>query len=345
MAGYRRRTNRNGSESWELTWREKGKPCTLSLGPVAALREPEVREIARRKDRELALAEHGTNKPHRSFATACAEYLAWHVHEYPDSHWRVDDIVTRRLLVHFTGTLEGVSQLDVERFKLARLNDEPQPAPATVTKELRTLSAILNRCVKLGQLTRNPAALVKAPRSLNNRKGYPFFTADELQLVYTKGAIEPWHKYAWMLYAGSGARRMELLNLKWADVGSDTLHLVSTGEERTKSGQGRDVPISAGAREALAFFRTWEKRSDLYVLPRVHPSSLSRIAIKCIKRAKLTGSLHKFRHTFISRLAMVPEIPVLAIKEWAGHSTLAVTEKYMHLRPSVTDDILRGMVL
>jgi len=203
----------------------------------------------------------------------------------------------------------------------------------------------LNRAQALGEIRANPAKLVQAPRTLNNRKGFQFFSLDELQKIYTTGAIEPWHKHAWMLFAGTGARRMELLNLKWSDVGTDTLHLISTGEQRTKSGQGRDVPISRGAGEALAFFRTWAHRSDLYVLPRITPPSLSRIAAQCIRRAKLTGSLHKFRHTFISHLAMDARVPIGAIKEWAGHSTIAVTEQYMHHRPSMTDEILRELRL
>jgi integrase len=340
MAGYRKRTS-NGTEYWELTWRQAGKSRSQSLGAVANLREGEVREIARRKARELAIAEHAAPTHRRRFVDFCADYLSWHADEYPHSNQRVDQIVTQHLLPAFTGTLHGITQIDVERYKAQRL--KAQAAPGTVTKELRTLRAILNRAVKLGELTRNVADLVKAPRSLNQRKGFAYFTTAELQRIYAKGTIEAWHRYAWMFYAGSGARRMEGLNLKWSDVGSDTLHLVSTGEERTKSGLARDVPISEGVREALTFFSTWEQRSDLYVLPRVHPASLSRIAARCIRRAGLTGSLHTLRHTFVSHLAMDARIPVLAIKEWAGHSTLAVTEKYMHHRPSVTDDLLRSM--
>lgn len=31
------------------------------------------------------------------------------------------------------------------------------------------------------------------------------------------------------------------------------------------------------------------------------------------------------------------------VQALAGHRTIAVTEKYMHLRPSATDEILKGM--
>ena len=214
------------------------------------------------------------------------------------------------------------------------LSHSPDPQPA---------DAILNRAAKLGEIDRNPAILVKAPRSLEHSGGFRFFSTPELQKIYTTGTFEEWHKFAWMLYAGTGARRGEGLNLKWREVGADTIKLISTGEERTKSGLAREVPISKGVAEALEFFRTWENKSDLYVLPRITPPSLSRVAARCIRRAGCNGSLHTFRHTFISHLASDASIPIIAIKHWAGHSTIAVTEKYMHLRPSVTDEILRGM--
>jgi integrase len=343
MAGHRKRRAPNGREYWELTWREAGQTRTQSLGPVARLREAEVREIARRKDRELALNSHNPIKQQHSFADWCRLYLEWHGAEYPHSHVRVAQIVEQHLLEHFTGTLEGISQIDVERYKFART--DAGAAPGTVTKEMRTLKAMLNRAVALGLLARSPAQLVKTPRSLDNKKGFTYFTADELQTIYQDGCVEDWHRWAWQLYASTGARLQELLNLKWADVGTNTLHLVSTGEERTKSGEGRDVPLMASATEALAFFRTWEHKSDLYVLPRVYRTSLSRIAARCIRRAKLKGSLHTFRHTFASNLALDPRIPISAIKEWMGHSTIRVTEQYMHLREGVSSEILRGMRL
>ncbi|MCA3000273.1 MAG: tyrosine-type recombinase/integrase [Rhodocyclaceae bacterium] len=269
--------------------------------------------------------------------------MSWHATEYRASHQRVAQIVEQHLLDHFTGAIDCITQIDVERYKHARTHADA--APGTVTKELRTLKAILNRAHQLGMIAINPAALVRAPKSLNHRKGFAFFSTADLACIYNTGTIEPWHKYAWMLYAGTGARRQELLNLKWADVDDRTIHLISTGEERTKSGEGRDVPISTGAREALAYFRTWDGKSDLYVLPRVHASSLSRVAARCIRRAGLKGSLHTFRHTFLSHLAADPRIPIVAIKTWAGHSTIRVTEQYMHMRESASDDILRELKL
>ncbi len=337
MAGYRRRA-KGGREYWELTWRENGKARTESLGPANRLRESEVRELAKRKSRSLLLTEHTLLKPQQSFADYARSYLEWHASEYPASSWRIESILTLHLLEHFTGTLHGVCQLDIERYKVKRLR--ACAAPETVAKEMRTLSAMLNRAIDLGLLTTNPCRLVGKPKSLQ-QSGILFYTSAELDLIYG-ACVEEWHKYAWMFYAGTGARRMEGLSLKWPQVGREELKLVSTGEERTKSGQARILPLTVGAQEALAFFKAWPQRSDLYVLPRIEPESLSRRAAKCIQRAGLPGSLHTFRHTFISHLASDVNIPIIAIKEWAGHSTIRVTERYMHLRESAADVILKA---
>jgi integrase len=45
------------------------------------------------------------------------------------------------------------------------------------------------------------------------------------------------------------------------------------------------------------------------------------------------GGLHILRHTNCSRLAMLG-VPVLAIKEQAGHASIMTTQRYMHLSPT-----------
>lgn len=60
------------------------------------------------------------------------------------------------------------------------------------------------------------------------------------------------------------------------------------------------------------------------------------------RRAGLTPSrsLHILRHTFCSHLAM-RGAPAKAIQELAGHQSLAMTLRYMHLTPSARDAAIR----
>jgi len=55
---------------------------------------------------------------------------------------------------------------------------------------------------------------------------------------------------------------------------------------------------------------------------------------------EVTGGIHILRHTFCSRLAMAGA-PALAIKELAGHQSLATTQRYMHLSPKAKESAVK----
>ena len=70
---------------------------------------------------------------------------------------------------------------------------------------------------------------------------------------------------------------------------------------------------------------------------RIHRSmkSISRAVSRVEKAAGLDkpgtdGQVHRLRHTFITSLAAA-SVPVREIQELAGHQSLAVTQRYMHL--------------
>jgi site-specific recombinase XerD len=49
-----------------------------------------------------------------------------------------------------------------------------------------------------------------------------------------------------------------------------------------------------------------------------------------IKRLDLPGSLHWLRHTFCTHHVLAGT-PIRAVQQLAGHSTIAVTERYCHV--------------
>jgi integrase len=139
-------------------------------------------------------------------------------------------------------------------------DDKRAPKSQTVTKELRTLKAVLNKAVECGELARNPVANVDAPTKLDSKTA-PFFTVEELGLIY--GAYcavvnnglgpqpDPVHARTWRLFANTGIRRTEGLIVRWNWVGREAMKILSTDEQRTKSGKWREIPLTDGAREAL----------------------------------------------------------------------------------------------
>jgi site-specific recombinase XerD len=54
------------------------------------------------------------------------------------------------------------------------------------------------------------------------------------------------------------------------------------------------------------------------------------------RRANVSKGVHLLRHTFCSHLAM-RGAPARSIQELAGHQSLGMTQRYMHLSPAALD--------
>ncbi|MDI3289626.1 site-specific integrase [Polyangium sp. 15x6] len=148
----------------------------------------------------------------------------------------------------------------------------------------------------------------------------------------------------------TGLRQGELLELRWTDVDlvkgllrvrrSIWKAKIST----PKGGKGRDVPLSDEARTAL---RSLPSRfAGGLVFPGKGGRHLTKGECKhplwrACKRAglRLIG-WHVLRHTFASHLVM-RGVPLKAIQELLGHTTMDMTMRYAHLSPEVG----RGAVL
>lgn len=332
MARLRKRGPPEDPERYlELIWTDSaGKSRTESLGRASEITKKDAELIRRTREREVLLAKHGVIAPVApTFKQWSETYLRWHKAEYPDSHFRVQQIVEDHLATHFDHhRLDAITEDDIEDLKtvwrVAKFKDH------TVTKMLRTTSAIFNRAVAKKIIAANPAALVVPPQILD-AKPHVWYDADAMQKLYAE-CKKDWHASAWKLFANTGMRRGEGAQQRRCWVGSDGMKIVSTGEERTKSGEWRDVPLFTGAREAVELLDDLLGKGRDHLFPEVNLVSLSRAAARCIDRAKLPGSLHTLRHTFICNLAKDPTVPIRSIQRWAGHATIATTEKYMYLR-------------
>jgi integrase len=101
-----------------------------------------------------------------------------------------------------------------------------------------------------------------------------------------------------------------------------------------KGGRFRVVPLTARLRVALGSHRHLRGPR---VLCTEAGESLSKWPLKWMidtaeRRAGLRkgGRVHVLRHTFCSRLAAA-NVPMLTIKELAGHTSLETTQRCMHL--------------
>lgn len=302
----------------------------------------EANMILKAKELELASGQSILLDKSRSitFTTLADRYDKWHSHEYPASNSRISLVIRVHLVPYFKNVpLNKLTEHDLTAYKASRLT---KVKGVTVGKEIRTIKAMFVKAIDWGYITASPIRKVTEPPTTDSKPS-TYFTSDQLELLYAearKVRASPEYPHILRLLANTGMRRGEAYNLKWIDVGETTIHVLSTEQERTKSAKWREIPISPGARVALDAL----KSDTVYVLPRKHPNTLSHVAMQCIRRAKLVGTLHTLRHTFISHLTM-KGVSLRTIQRLAGHSSIAITEKYSHLSPDHLQDALKDFSL
>lgn len=99
--------------------------------------------------------------------------------------------------------------------------------------------------------------------------------------------------------------------MRWEDIGSDEIRIVSAPGARTKSGKWRVIPITSGAEEALGALR--QRRE--FVLPQISPFSVTRAFHRTLNRAELDGGVHCLRHSFCSHLVQAG-FPCVPCRSW-----------------------------
>lgn len=166
-----------------------------------------------------------------------------------------------------------------------------------------------------------------------------FFTIEEIKIlldfsVKKYGPINPLYT-ATMLGARAGLRLGEILNLEWADVDFDRkiIDIHSKPFWHTKTYECRTIPMSE---DLLAYLLLLPKNTKrVLVDPYGDIYSLNNLSTRYglfVKRAGLTGSLHKLRHTFASHLVQAG-IDLYSVSKLLGHVSIKTTEIYAHLSP------------
>jgi len=316
--------------SAQLNWFEAGQQRRVSLGRIS----PTDAEI-RRKEKELELA---TGRKlfiaSALFDDHLERYLIWHRSEYPDSHYRVAQIAEQHFGRFRGRPLSQIVGVDVERWKVERMEVVSRES---VAKELRTLHAVFEKAREWKEIGENPAQYVEPPKNLNSAPIH-WYTKPQLAKLYKCR-----HGQVWRLLANTGMRRTEAMQLRWDQVDrlGGHIQVLSTEDERTKSGRWRQIPLSEAAQSALRVLKRRKTKAALpYVLPRMTPESLSRAFLRDAARLQLEGSLHSLRHTYGAHLVMAA-VPLRTVQVLMGHASFKTTERYAHLAP----DYLKSQAL
>ncbi len=199
----------------------------------------------------------------------------------------------------------------------------------TADSDMRPVRAAFSYAHRLGWIQANPFdRMPRPPRRAKVEKRILTMGEIERVIAAARGPLQSIVRIA----AFSGLRRGELLNLRWKDVDRERgfIHVVNRPPHFTvKTCETRSVPLAAHLREHLPKPR----RGRVYPETRRGDVVSARVQ-RVFKKAKIGGSLHLFRHSWLTYLLLCG-YPLAQVMAWAGHSQITTTQGYLHVRQQV----------
>lgn len=254
-----------------------------------------------------------------------------HAEAYIKSHACTKMTLERHILPRWGSVLlSDIKTQDISKWLGDKLN--AGLAPSTVERIRMTF----NRSFELGNRWGIPGAEVNPVKNVTRRKfnnaRERFLSPQEAAQLHKAAAESDNTQMASIvaLLLLTGARKMELLTAKWADVDLERrLWLIP----ETKNGTPRYVPLSQQAVEVIQKLPRWEKCEWLI------PNPKTRQPFNTIKRAwdtarKAAGMpdlrIHDLRHSFCSS-AVAAGVDLYTVGKIAGHKDYKSTQRYSHL--------------
>lgn len=254
--------------------------------------------------------------------------------------------IERRLKPYFADqAVEALGEEHVGRFARSRLDDGA--SPATVNRELATLSHILTTAVRRKRIPRVPCRVPK----LDEPQGR-IVTLEVDQITSLKqAAIQDPHPDLWLFVEfglNTAMRHSEITSARFDQIDWNTgrLHIPVA-----KAGV-RHQPLTADLISTLKKVRSDRDDPNGWIFPARHTRSKSehtRKFSKAFLRAVLAAGLspkvitpHVMRHTAITRL-VEDGVPIPTIQKISGHKTIQMVLRYTHVSDRHVDDAMKSL--
>lgn len=224
------------------------------------------------------------------------------------------------------------------RDELARRPVQRDPSkklsPASVVRHMAALSHAFSIAVREWQwLELNPFTRVSRPKEPRGRVRYLADEERERLLDACKGSGHPLLYAAVVLSLSTGARKGELLGLKWENVNLKAGRIALLD---TKNGEHRGLPLAPHALQIMKELRASRKDSIPWVFPGRggrKPIDLQVPWEAAVRAANLQDfRWHDLRHSAASYLAM-NGATLAEIAAVLGHRQLDMVKRYAHLSP------------
>lgn len=341
--------------------REKAKGhaalTDLKNDPLAVrLAKSEARAAAQKKVGTMTLGEFLTDR------------YDDHLRTHGRSGTRNADMIRAALPDLLDRDLTAISGLDIERWRSERLKAGTKPA--TCNRVINALRGAFSRALEWGIIEAHPMKTVKKQREPEPDGDRYLLPDEEARLraaldAYDEAVreerakvarrlrrIEALRTYgdgtkpAVLIALNTGARRGEILKLRWSDV--DLTHArVTFPGANTKNAKSRVLALN---REALAVLAAWKAQATNDVF--VFPNETGKAPLRELKAwpkirdaahiSRLRFRLHDARHHAASRLAMAG-VDLFSVSRVLGHADTRMTARYSHLSPEHMRDVMAAL--
>lgn len=231
----------------------------------------------------------------------------------------------------------------IELYVVAR---REKVGPATVNRELATLRRILRLAYEWKEINRVPRI-----RLLGGERNREFVLSRKQETLYLASCPQPLQDIA-LLMLETGLRIGEALHLEWPDVILKPLTGSRFGFLRVREGKSknarRTVPLTD--RAAAMLRERWNSRNSGFVFANRDGKPYIGTSINHLHRdvaaPKIEGErrpifaadfvLHSLRHTMLTRLGE-SGVDAFTIMRIAGHSSVVVSQRYVHPSPEAVE--------
>ena len=340
MANIEKRISKDGVASYRAKIRIKGAPAqsktfpTLASARIWASRA----ELAIKDGKGSAMFESGK----RTLDDLIDRFLKRRQNSNPDTIRHL--LEWKKQLGSYTMSAITPAMIADTRDKLADGGVKGGRGDSTLNRYLAALSVAFSYAVnELSWLEANPVSRVKKLKEPLGRVRY--LLDDELNqlLSVSKGANNPYLYPVVLLAMTTGARKMEILGLRWTDIdwAGQSAFL-----NKTKNGERRGLPLVDEVIPELQ--KLYSIRGDSeFLFPSndgEQPFDIKRSWDSAIKKAGIEDfHFHDLRHTFMTYLAMngASQAEMMAL---AGHKTPAMTNRYTHISNAHNHSVAQSMV-
>ena len=273
---------------------------------------------------EALLAFGGENKTKLSLGDVSAEYLA---REYKGKDYKKQS----NKLDFWVKSIEikPIADITTRDVSEAMLKLPRGLANATINRYKSALSVVFTYACRQYNLTSNPVQLIPSKPEDNHRVRYLSTLERKRFLSACKDANWPKLYLLVLIAITTGARRGELLGLRWNDIDFERQ---TAYVQTTKNGQPKVLPLTNDVIKELSRFR---QQDDSLIFN----SELKSDKVFCFNKqwrkalevAEVDSfRFHDLRHTTASYLAQ-SGASLLEIADVLGHKQISVTKRYTHL--------------